>query len=605
MRKLALLTLILIISSLLYAGALDNRQKIYAVDSEVYEAMTYLYLMEGLALPSTTGPWSAAELDLMLSRVNKDRLHSESASRLYSFIEKELSEKPMVNPHDMFSFSIPAELNVQGFAHANNDAFSEPEENSLQPGAMYGDYNQPEPFLSIPLETWIGSGVYGYTSLSLGTVRSRHDITTEIYGDLDGDGVDDTIIDYDYTSKNLSHNIMFVSPSVFDDFSMNFPWRAFGSVGSDYWNISIGRDKLSWGPGESGNFVVGDHIPYHDNIRFTAFTDPFKYTFSISFFAHPINYMTQAADGYYYYTPFFDQDVSRDGSRAFIAHRLEWRIKNKVNMALTEGFMFQNESSFDFMVLSPTAVFHNFYIKKNSNSILSLELDWAVTNHLNLYAQFGLDDFAMPGEEQEAESPNALAYMLGLKFAYPMGKGVFYGSVEGAYTDPYFYLRATSSDEEDIIYGYGNSLVVAIPEFVSAGELANYSLTYLGYRYGGDAIVADIKAGYKVFGEWYAQGRITYVIHGCNDVYTRWSTSSYTAAPTSSSNSSRSYIYGDTTVKNAVEHTVDLSLEGGLQPFPNLDVAVRTDFIVVANKDNLKDNTEADIQFTFALKYSL
>ena len=602
MRKLTL-TLILVLllfPALLSAGTAENRQKIYGVDSEVYEAMTYLYILEGKALPSTTGPWSAAELDLMLERIDRSKLHSDSAETLYDFITDELGRKAMINPEGRFGVSIPAELNIQLFLHANTDAFSDPEENSLKPGAMYGDYNYPDPFLTIPLETWIGSGVYGYSSLSLGTVRSRHDITTASYSET----WQDVITSYDYTSKNFSHNIMFVRPSVFDDFSMNFPWRAFGSVGGEYWNLSIGRDKLSWGPGESGNFVIGDHVPYHDNIRFTAFSKAFKYTFSISFFTHPINYMEMAEDGYYYFTPYFYTNDSRDGSRAFIAHRLEWRIREKVNMALTEGLMFQNENSFDFMMLSPTVVFHNYYLKKNCNSILSIEADWAVTKNINIYAQFGLDDLSMPGEAEIVESPNALAYMIGTKFTYPSGKGVFYGSVEAAYTDPYFYLRGTSSDDDDITYGYGNNLIVAIPEFVSSGELANYTLAYLGYRYGGDAIVADIKAGYKVFRQWYAQARLTYVIHGCTDIYTRWSYGSYKASPTTSSTSG-SYLYDNLYEKDAVSHTVDVAFEGGFAPLRNLDLSARVDFIIAANKDNIDGNDQADIQLTLAAKYTI
>lgn len=60
---LAILAL-LAISSLAAAITDVNRQEIVSVDSPIYRAMKNLYISQGLALPSTTGPWTMAELDI-------------------------------------------------------------------------------------------------------------------------------------------------------------------------------------------------------------------------------------------------------------------------------------------------------------------------------------------------------------------------------------------------------------------------------------------------------------------------------------------------------------------------------------------------------------
>jgi len=66
-----------------------NQQKIYPVDSEVYQAITLLFINQGLALPSTTGPWSADELSGMLDKINRSNL-ADGAKNTYDFAAKQL-----------------------------------------------------------------------------------------------------------------------------------------------------------------------------------------------------------------------------------------------------------------------------------------------------------------------------------------------------------------------------------------------------------------------------------------------------------------------------------------------------------------------------------
>ena len=80
-------------------------------------------------------------------------------------------------------------------------------------------------------------------------------------------------------------NAPFIPPADFGaDGDFTFPYRSFGSFGSDHWNLSVGRDRFSWGPGESGNFMLGSHFIQHDYIKFTTFHNNYKYTLLSSFF---------------------------------------------------------------------------------------------------------------------------------------------------------------------------------------------------------------------------------------------------------------------------------------------------------------------------------
>ena len=85
-----------------------------------------------------------------------------------------------------------------------------------------------------------------------------------------------------------------------------------------------GKYNLGWGPGKTGNFIIGDHLGYHNNIKLTAFNKSFKYTFLLDSFPHPMNYYN-ADVGYIGDTGLSTQDQLK-GMRLMLSHRLEWRV---------------------------------------------------------------------------------------------------------------------------------------------------------------------------------------------------------------------------------------------------------------------------------------
>ena len=51
-----------------------NMQKIYSVDSPEYEALALLSIHQGLALPSTAGPYTTDELAMIMGRIKAAEL---------------------------------------------------------------------------------------------------------------------------------------------------------------------------------------------------------------------------------------------------------------------------------------------------------------------------------------------------------------------------------------------------------------------------------------------------------------------------------------------------------------------------------------------------
>lgn len=583
-----------------------NMQKIYDVSSDMVAAMRDLAISAGVHTPSSAGPWSQAELMLILKSIDTKKLNATEAE-LYWNIEKELSKGLNTSV-----FADPGlNANIEGTVHANPSDFTDFD--WVGGFNRAGDINVPTPLVNFPYSISIGSHIYMYAELSLGLNRTIQAQMNEIERGKE------------MTFKPLigRTNIFFLPPSVLIDFNMNFPYRAIIVAGGDNWYFSIGREKLSWGPGTSGNLLVGDQLPYHNNARFVTFTKHFKYTFSVSSFIHPSNYTYKhlnsdctcksppsnctCNDGQCckeYIDLFFDQDKERIGTKAFIAHRAEF-FAGRFTGALTESIIYQTATgAFDFSVFSPMALFHNYYIRGNANSMLSIELEFAAMDHISLYGVMLIDEFNFPTEFSDPSvPPRAMGFQLGAKTSWILKEGILHSSLEGVYTDSYLYIRDDGTRKS---CGYGINAIVAFPDFINSPSteihLANYELMFLGYRYGNDVIVINWNTEFKATRGYDCSFDFTYIADGVKDKYTRWKTGDISKAP--SSNQGDSYLK-DPEPKDAVSHFFIFTLQGGysLTVHMRLDAAIRE--ITILNAGNSSNGgTSSDFQFTAKISYT-
>ncbi len=506
MKKTALVLLSLL-TLIFPLFSLTNSQKIYSVDDPVYGYIRDLYLLEGLSTPSTTGPWSGSELERMLEILDRASLSEVSAGlydRAFEIIKADSSE-PV--------FSLGLDIHEELFIHTNPA-----EQRFWGRENWWRGWENENQFLSIVTEGRFGSSLYGIFNLSFGVARdwrksSGENPTYRTFAD-----------------RAVWSNTPFVGPNDIDQFNMNFPYRTFVAAGTDYWSLQFGRDRLSWGNGTTGNFVIDSHLKFHNMIRFSAFGGTFKYTFLVSSFPHPMNYYYDDGSGNMVYDvlglkrddgSYYGQSQIIKGTKAFIGHRLEWRIVPSLSFYLTEAVMYMSaEGRVDLVDFMPSFLYHNLYNRSNANSILSLEADWSFANGWNIYGQFVLDDLYLSGESPTDDGniePNALGYLAGITYATGLGKGVLKFNLEGALTQPYLYLR--DGDEQDYELNY----VVALREMSGAAATQNYNLEYLGYKYGGDAIVGNLNASYCIPGSWSLGANLFCMLHGGMDKTSPWS----------------------------------------------------------------------------------
>ncbi|WP_332447655.1 hypothetical protein [Sphaerochaeta sp.] len=583
-RTLALVLLAaFLVSSPVVASA--NQQKIYSLDSDLYSALEVLYISQGLSLPSTTGPYSQSEFALMLEKIDRSRLDGGLLTT-YDYVSGQLGLQPKIQGNGI-GMSWNFDTTVETYTHTDTTNFVGRQE-------WNRSWNDQKPLLSIGLETWPGDNFYGYSEFTVGNTYT---------------------LENGFGSTAFSTNIPVVPPAVLMDLDFNMPYRAFVAAGGDHWTFQLGRDRLSWGAGTTGNLMLSDNLKYHNMARITTFSDRFKYTFVTSFFPHPSAYYEDGdsspltGDG---------QDELLNGLYLFMAHRLEWRMfEDKVGLTLTESIMYQSsENLLDLRILNPAMIFHDYYIRSNANSLLGLELDYTPIKGLNLYGQMVVDEFSLPGEPVPSATvsnfPVTFGYLAGVKGVLPLKHLVGYGSLEGAYTDPYLYLRYTtnSSPTSSVHDSYGLNYVGVIREFTNKMG-THYNPSFLGYPYGNDAVVVNLNAGLRSYGNWNVSGNVFYMAHGTFDMFTIYSEVGDTKAPivTTPTDDGSSSIgnYNDATyaTRDAVSHTLVAGVHGSYQLSSMLSLFGQVDFITIANYQNHSSRTAGDVQLTFGLTCSI
>ncbi len=466
-----------------------NQQKVFPVGSPVYESLVMLYVSTGRAQPSSSGPWSADELLRMLQTIPYDTL-TVGQRKLYDGVADALYEYPRFASEDSFGFSPSLIVAPELYFHTNTKFNTEPD-------WSYGFSERKAP-LAFRFEGWSAEHFYGFVELSLGLTRYHHDD----YPIASTTSADPIKSQEELYTPIFRFNIPMLGGATLGELSMNMPYRAFMSAGGSHWNLQIGRDRLSWGVGESGNLILGDHYPMHQFLRLATYHKSFKYTFVASFFPHPVNYRPdegQSIDDFIA-KKLHDPNYQMKGLSMFMGHRFEFRLfQDRLSFALSETIMYQTlDGYFDIQVLSPLMLFHNMYIRGNANSLLGFELDVTPFNGFNIYGMFLLDDLAIGSEPTVGpdSNPNAMGGMLGVKLTFPYKNGAFFGSLEAVYTDPYLYKR--DGDVEFIVaYRESNNTAGQIN-----GSGSKYHRYYLGYEYGGDVIVGNLRFGYAAPGSF-------------------------------------------------------------------------------------------------------
>jgi len=446
--------------------------------------MDLLYLLAGKGTPSGSRPWTKAEAQAILGGVRKENLQAVARS-LYTSIQKKVEAPLRWNFSDGFSLSAYADVSVENYIHSNSEFSSY--------GAWDYSYVDRKPLVRLRLDMAVSDFFYTYSDLQYGYGLHTKDDTLDYLGPGEMVGAlipaNSGLYYVDENTKLVQYEKWYANNIITSTTHIDFqtPKRSVISLGSERWNATFSRDRISWGNSKIGNFILDDHVDFHEYLRFTTYSEYFKYEVLVVFF-----------DTYH---------ASTSILRMLLAHRLEFRPWSKVSFAVSENVMYQDDK-LDLRFLNPSFIFHNLNERNKFNAIAHIELAHVPFAGFRLYGQFALDQAVAPNEGDNPELP-AWGMSLGADYAVAFAQGVLQSSIEASMTIPHMYRRDTV-----------DFLMARRYAGLNTNAWDAVKLDYIGSPYGGDALVLHARTLYKVADVGSLSLAVTGVLKGDVDMFT-------------------------------------------------------------------------------------
>ncbi len=448
----------------------SNNAKIFALDSSVYDDMDALYSLCNMVRPSTNRPWSVAETKLILSRIDTKALEGYSL-KLYNKILAQIEDNMKWHPADDLGITVGLDVSLEAYAHSNTDSF-------VTETDWEHSYDARKSLLRLFVELTGRDNFYFTTDIHWRYRRADKDdrygfnAGTSVASYSTGGGYNLYLIDWSkYFASQFTTNFFTDTKH----FSFIWPRRAVFSFGGSNWNFSYNRDLLSLGNANFGNLLVDDHT-FSDFTKLSFFGNTYKFD-SVFIFLNPC-ISTK------------DNTANTDG-RIYLIHTLQFRIANRISFTVSENVVYKY-TSLDLTFFNPAFIYHNLNNRTMFNALAYIDFNALLFKGLELYGQFVLDQAQAPNES--GRESNANGFLVGLKYSKEIKDGILGIYVEYVKTMPLLYRR-------DIV-----DFVRVTRYYVHEAPIENvYHLPffdYVGFPYGGDCRVLEIKASYSSINDW-------------------------------------------------------------------------------------------------------
>lgn len=171
-------------------------------------------------------------------------------------------------------------------------------------------------------------------------------------------------------------------------------------------------------------------------------------------------------------------------------HYLSWNVTKKLNLGFFESVVWANTNGrgFDANFINPIIFYRAVEFSssaRSGNALLGLTGKYKISNRLNLYGQFLLDEFALDDVKEGNQSwRNKFGYQIGAKYFDALGVKNLLLQIEYNHVRPYVYAHSDPLTN----YAHNNQGV--------------------GHQWGGNFREVIALARYH-YGRWFADGKLT------------------------------------------------------------------------------------------------
>ena len=379
------------------------------------------------------------------------------------------------------------------------------------------------------------------------------------------------------------------------------------SLGKLHWNIYLGSGEYSVGTGRTGNLILSKDAGKIPALRMSWYNKHFRYNFAYLSLNPGLGnsgtYKNEETDVRMslhlpsltqgYLAGIYSSDLTTtsgdtrfDGYmntglypyKGYLTHSMEFRFLNEhIYIGVTEAAVYSRAvpELFTFM---PLAFWHNGNNGAQTNSLLSVDIQFAVGPWAQVYASGVMDQFTMSHESGVTEPP-ANGFIVGAIGRSPLKKGYMTGSVEYVYTNDWLYTHS---------YWLQTPTVTQRNTSVTRG---GYNVRMLGYSQGNDYQQLHIDIGYAELGKYEFSLAYNYGIKGPYDVFLR--------APQKLSGTVLDPTGDRKNWPDAVHHQIGLT--GQYQYRDAITFALHTYYSHVTNYKHIKDNVLNNLEVSLSV----
>lgn len=497
------------------------------------------------------GPMTLAEIDYHLNKIDYDALSEDAAFQFDRIKEYIAYETPVSFGNDILKIQNELEVNLEGYYKSEEEI-----------ERVYDRYKQ-KPLINIPLKIVMKD----YFVMAMDSTVEQ----TQGY--------------------KIKHKNYFNVPLAPDAFDLNFPHEYYFATGHNFTentglSFIFGTMPSNFNRSLSGSVAHSEYFTGATSADLSIWSGNFRYKMYISQF-NPDRYM---------YT-----------------HEIGLLLSSKLQITAREALLVYAPMELRFM--APWNVYHGFAAWKdyetrreggesNTCDYFCLKVDYSLARNSRFYGVFAMDQFQMPTEANDPEdcTPRGFGFQAGSEFFVPYKDGAFHIWVEGTWTDPYMYIKASPAW----------SLVRYYQDLMGPMQNDFYTEWY-GTPWGPDTVGGEISLGYEKSEKWSLT--VDYLFKACGeysgdkvfrnldwnwkdldkssdqDIYTQWpypskENNGEKDSTGNSDNAKKRQRYS--TPHGVVEYVNRIALRATITPSPNLTFLVQPAFTYVINSGNLQ-----------------
>ena len=430
--------------------------EVIPVGNQFYDIIDALFVLNGQTVPSGARPWTKAEAENELSRLDRSAM-SNAVSDLYSQTVGYLGD-------DASSVRVGLTVSPEIYAHTNQEFNTEDD--------WPFDYNRRNQILVPTLDVSVG-GFFFHTELSFGIARASADDEFVHYGDLECFPVDVSdrlrVVSSGIYSPHFRTNIPKSSES-----EVQVPRYAWLTYAWNNGSVGFYKAKKEWGITRLGNYIYDKHVSSYSFVSAKFFNRVVNLDFSMMF---PYSFLGGSAKAY-----------EMEYQRLFLSHRVQVQILKNLSVALSENVMYWLKDGFEPLFANPSLIYHNNVEDNLFNALAHLEFEFVPLRGLRIYSQIGVDQGSVPGFEDASQEDLAAGLTIGGEYYLSLCGGIACIGLEGAMVTPAMYRRGAQ-----------------YPDFIIADSTiindSNYTMvpffTYMGFPYGGDVLASRIGLSFR------------------------------------------------------------------------------------------------------------